>query len=162
MYQPMDVLGAMITPTVLISSAALILLSTVSRLGRVNDRLQFLVSDADQLASSLEADATIARKRETCSLQLENLQERLLLLRSAVTSLYVTIALLIMTSILIGLYVQFPRLTTLLPISVGMFGALAFLYSILLLILEALHATRVTMQEIRLVRDSLDVRRTEA
>jgi hypothetical protein len=154
-HQPLEVLGAMITPAVLISAAALILLSTVNRLIRVNDRLQNLLARAEEFASSSHANPGIASRKEICLRQLANLQERLILFRSAVTALYATIALFVLTSILIGVQVQFPRMSSLLPIASGMLGAVAFLFSIALLIREALIATRVSLQEIDYVEELL-------
>jgi hypothetical protein len=151
MLQPVEVLGAMITPAVLISAAALLLLSTANRLARVNDRLQNLMEEAEGLPQQADSE-----KHELILEQLASLLERLLLLRSAVTGLYVAIALLIVTSILGGMYVVFPQLTSMAPISVGLLGAVAFLYSIVLLIREASIAVRVTLQEITYVRQLLE------
>jgi hypothetical protein len=156
MHQPVEVLGAMITPAVLISAASLLLLSTASRLGRVNERLHHLRTDAEQL--SLQGGPSSAREqKQYLSLeQLTSLRERLLLLRSAVTAIYVTIALLVVTSIVGGMYVLYPQLTGMVPISIGMLSAVAFLYSIALLISEASIAARVTLQEIAYVRELLE------
>jgi hypothetical protein len=156
MHQPIEVLGAMITPAVLISAASLLLLSTASRLGRVNDRLHHLMTEAERL--SLQGGPSSAQEqRQYLSLeQLTSLRERLLLLRSAVTAMYVTIALLVVTSIVGGMYVLYPQLTSMVPISIGMLSAVMFLYSIALLIYEASIATHVTLQEIAYVRELLE------
>ena len=90
MHPPTEVLGAMITPAVLISAAALLLLSTASRLGRVNDRLQHLLTEAERLLShsvGQEQKEILSFTQWTC------LEDRLALLRSAIIALYVTIAL---------------------------------------------------------------------
>lgn len=131
----------MITPAVLISAAALLQLSTANRLSRVNDRLQDLTEKAED--ESLGPNSTAGGpKKELVLRQIASLLERLLLLRSAVTAIYVTIAMLVVTSILGGLYVAFPQISSLLPISMGIFGAVSFLYSIVLLIREASIAVR--------------------
>jgi Protein of unknown function (DUF2721) len=158
MHQPIEVLGAMITPAVLISAAALLLLSTASRLGRVNDRLQHLLAEMERVlphASSLTAGE---QKRHLSLQQLNLLHERLTFLRSAVTGLYMTIALLVITSITSGLYVLVPQVTSITPISVGMLGSVAFLYSIAQLICEASIAARMTTEEIAYIRDLLTQR----
>lgn len=155
MIQPIEVLGAMITPAVLISAAALLQLSTANRLSRVNDRLQDLTEKAEDESLGLNSIAG-GPKKELVLRQIASLLERLLLLRSAVTAIYVTIALLVVTSILGGLYVAFPRISSLLPISMGIFGAVSFLYSIVLLIREASIAVRVTLHEIAYARELLD------
>jgi len=153
MHPPTEVLGAMITPAVLISAAALLLLSTASRLGRVNDRLQHLLTEAERLLShsvGQEQKEILSFTQWTC------LEDRLALLRSAIIALYVTIALLVATSIGGGLYVVFPQITSIVPISMGMLGAVAFLYGISLLIREAWIAARVTSEEIAYGRKLLD------
>src|SRR6478672_404910 len=156
MNSSIEVLGAMITPVVLISAAALLLLSTAARLGRVNDRLQHLLAEAEGLLPKVGSLLVREQKQYLSLQQLTCLQERLLLLRSAVTALYVTIALLVVTSIASGVYVLFPQLTSIVPISVGMLGAFAFLYSIARLIWEASIAARVTLEEIAYTRALLE------
>ena len=156
MLAPIEVLGAMITPAVLISAAALLLLSTANRLGRVNDRLLRLMAEAERLSLEKDSPAVRAGKLTQIQDQLAGLSERLLLLRSAVMGIYVTIAVLICTSITAGMYVVFPQMTSLVPISVGMLGSVAFLYSIVILILEASVAFRFTVREIAYVRAVLE------
>jgi hypothetical protein len=149
MHQPIQFVGAMITPAVLISAAALLLLSTAGRLGRVNDRLQQLLTEAGLPSAQ--------KHKQFLSLELlPLLQERLMRLRSAVTGLYTTIALLVVTSIVGDMDVLFPNSTGIVLIGVAMLGAIAFLYSIMLLMQEASIAARVTLQEIAYVRDLLD------
>jgi Protein of unknown function (DUF2721) len=155
MHQPIEVLGAMITPAVLISAAALLLLSTASRLGRVNDRLHHLMTLAERPPSQGGPSPARKQKQNLSLEQLTSLEERLLLLRLAVTALYVTIALLVVTCIAGGMYVLYRQLTSLVPISLGMLGAVAFLYSIALLIREGSIVARVTLQEITYVRHLL-------
>jgi hypothetical protein len=155
MIQPIEVLGAMITPAVLISAAALLQLSTANRLSRVNDRLQDLTEKAEEELLG-KGIAVAATKQELILRQIASLLERLLLLRSAVTGIYVTIALLIITSILGGLYAAFPRISSLWPISVGIFGAVAFLYCIVVLIREASIAVRMTLHEISYMQELLE------
>ena len=139
----------------LISAAALLLLSTASRLGRVNDRLHHLITVAERLSSQVGPSSAHEQKQYLSLEQLASLQGRLPLLRSAVTALYVTIALLVVTCIASAMYVLCPQLTSLVPISLGMLGAVAFLYSIALLIREASIAARITLQEITYVRHLL-------
>jgi hypothetical protein len=145
---PIEVLGAMITPAVLISAAALLVLSTAARLGRANDRLLHLTRDAEKLYNPNASAPAHPRQRQHIEDQLGGLAERLTLLRSAMNGMYVTIALFICTSIALGLYAAFPALTSLVPNSIGMLGAVAFLYSIVLLILEGSSAYRITQRDL--------------
>jgi hypothetical protein len=154
MLEPTEVLGAMITPAVLISAAALILLSTANRLGRVNDRLLHLLADAERLPLA-DAAMLSSRKRQHLQDQLAGLSERLLMLRLAANGMYVTIAVLVVTSISGGLYVVIPRITNIVPISLGMIAAVAFLYSIVILIQEGALAFRLSQHEIAYVSELL-------
>ena len=135
---------------------ALLLLSTASRLGRVNDRLQHLMTEAERLLSQISSHTGRDEKRKLNVGQLVSLEKRMQLLRSAVTALYVTIGLLLVTSILTGMYILFPEVTAALTISFGMSGAITFLYSIAALIREAIIAARITMQEISYVHSLLE------
>jgi len=156
MPEPVSVLPAMITPAVLISAAALLLLSTASRLGRVNDRLQSLLIEAEHLQREA-GSADVRQNRHLLVLeQLASLMDRLLLLRSAVTAIYVAIALLVVTSIAAGMSAVFPGMIGLIPTSTGLLGAVAFLYGIVLLVREALIAVRLTLREIAYVRQLLE------
>jgi len=86
MNSSIEVLGAMITPAVLISAAARLLLSTASRLGRVNDRLQHLRVEIEQLISNGDSFSAPQQKHVLSLEELASLKQRLLHLRSAVTS----------------------------------------------------------------------------
>jgi len=156
MHEPLEVLGAMITPAVLISAAALLLLSTAARLGRVNDRLLHLIAEAERLSTGQPTDLrSIDEKRRLLAQQMTSLKDRLVLLRSSMSALYMTIGMLVLTSLAGGVYVLIPQVTSILPISIGMLGAVAFLYSISLLIREAASAEHVTLQEIDYAHDLL-------
>jgi hypothetical protein len=161
MHGPAEVLGAMITPAMLISAAALLLLSTAARLGRVNDRLQHLAVNVERFVSQNDNDANFRRQREISLQQLAGLEQRLVPLRAAVTGLYSAIALLVVTSILAGLDVVVPKVPSAVPIAGGMIAAVAFLYSIALLIQEARIATRATLREIAYVYELLGEEDTE-
>lgn len=83
-----DVLGAMITPALLISASGTLILSTSNRLSRVVDRVRVLARDAETLSES-DTQERSARKRELIVRQLSGLSQRALILRSALASLYV-------------------------------------------------------------------------
>lgn len=156
MTQPADVLGAMITPAVLISAAALLLLSTSNRLSRVIDRIRQYLAESQQVMG--RADWPSPRQHELSIQQLHHLLHRLLLLRAAVTGMYLTIGLLLATSITAGLNVVIPQVTPLVPISLGVLGAVCFLYCIVVLVREALIAVRATLEEIDFVQGLLQAR----
>ena len=93
MPEPIEVLGAMITPAVLISAAALLILSTSNHFGRVIERIRLLIAECERLATGQHTPSE-NEKHVLILDQVENLLRRLLLLRTAVTGLYVTITLL--------------------------------------------------------------------
>src|SRR5512144_2463957 len=95
-----DVLTAMITPAVLISASGTLILSTSNRLSRVVDRVRVLAAEAERLTQSAPSDPIkTAARRAFIADQLTQLSARLLLLRSAMTVLYIAIGLLVTTSI---------------------------------------------------------------
>src|SRR5258706_7153274 len=126
-----EVLGAMITPAVLISAGGTLVLSTSNRLSRVVDRVRVLSIEAERLHPEVDPNggavsARDGRKRKLLVGQLRDLSRRALLLRSANASLYLAIGFLISTSIGVGLFTAFGFRYGLLPISLGMLGPTAF------------------------------------
>ena len=110
----------------------------------------------EKLAAAMPSELRKAdEKRRLLSQQMSSLKDRLVLLRASMSALYMTIGLLVLTSLAGGVYVLMPRVTSILPISIGLLGAVAFLYSISLLIREAAAAEHVTLQEIDYARDLL-------
>jgi hypothetical protein len=157
---PVEVLAALITPGVLISATALLLLSTANRLGRVNDRTQALIAELDAKTPPSDSAEKQNDRDELILKQLASLLKRLLLLRSAVTGMYVAIALLVVTSITAGLHVIIPQIVSMIPISLAMLGAMAFLYSIVLLIREAAIAVHTTLEEIAYAEGLVESRKS--
>jgi hypothetical protein len=155
MPHPIDVLGAMITPAVLISAGSMLVMSTSNRLARVIDRIRLLVAECERLAAG-QHSAAEDEKLALIRAQVESLLRRILLLRTAITGLYVTITLLVATSIATGLFVLLPRMTAWAPIIIGLAGALAFLYCITLLVREAAIAVRATIEEVDYIHKLLE------
>lgn len=151
-----EVLGAMITPAVLISAAGTLVLSTSNRLTRVVDRVRALASEAEDLRDQPEGTVrTREARRQLIADQLPVLSSRALLLRSALTALYAAIGLLVTTSIAVGITAVFDWAWGWIPIVTGLAGACALLYGSLLLVREARQAIGSTLQEMAYVRDSV-------
>jgi hypothetical protein len=146
-----EVLGAMITPAVLISAGGTLVLSTSNRLSRVVDRVRVLAADADRLqpngGAAIAGSDREAKKRTLISNQLRDLWQRAILLRSAIASLYVAIALLIATSIGVGIFTAFGFDYSFIPISLGMLGTGGLLWATGLLVREARLAIASTLEE---------------
>jgi hypothetical protein len=146
-----EVLAAMITPAVLISASGTLVLSTSNRLSRVVDRVRVLAVEAQAIQQ--DAASELARARQALvSDQLARLGDRALLLRSAMSVLYLAIGLLVATSIAVGLVSAVGGSHQWLPVTLGLSGALALLYGSLMLLREARLAVGSTLQEMAYVR----------
>jgi MFS family permease len=150
---PVDVLGAMITPAVLISASGTLVLSTSNRLTRVVDRVRALGAEAERLQALGGHDPAVAgAKRALIADQVPRLAERVLLLRSAMTVFYVAIGLLVATSIAVGMTAVLQWHFGWLAIASGLFGACGLFWGTLLLVREARLAVRSTLQEMDYLR----------
>lgn len=119
-----DILGAMITPAVLISASGVLVLSTSNRVVRTVARVRILASEAERLQSSPES-ISATDKRKFVEAPLAQLSERAVILRSAMTALYTAIGLLVGTSILIGIAGILQWRYAELPVLLGLVGACA-------------------------------------
>ena len=147
-----EVLGAMITPAVLISAAGTLVLSTSNRLTRVVDRVRSLAGEAEEIRrgeASGESEARVALIAE----QIPLLSSRALLLRSALTAFYSAIGLLVATSIAVGVVAALRWDYGWVPVLSGLAGACALLYGSLLLVREARLAIGFTLKEMDFLRD---------
>ena len=148
-----EVLGAMITPALLISAAGTLVLSTSTRLGRVVDRVRVLADMAEELSP---ADGTpaeeVEEKRKLISDQLTKLTARIRYLVPAISTLYMAIGLLVAASISVGVVALLRAATFWLPVGLGLFGAGALFYASLLLVREARLAVDSTLHEMSYVR----------
>jgi hypothetical protein len=147
---PSDVLSAMITPAVLISAAGLLSLSTSNRLARVVDRARVMVQEFEALAEVRPSPARAAREGLIVR-QLDALTSRARLVQAALTTLYMSLALFILTSLLLGLAVVLGRQSWV-ALGVGVAGGLCLLASSLLMIAEARIAVRSLGEEIAFIR----------
>ena len=159
-----EVLGAMITPAVLISASGTLVLSTSNRLTRVVDRVRVLAEEAEELHRGAAGDAAgeaalHERKRQLIADQLGRLSQRALLLRTALSTHYMAIGLLVATSISIGLVALVEWRYGWLPVALGLAGAGALLVGSLLLVREARLAVGSTLQEMEFVRQAVGRRR---
>jgi len=153
-----EVLGAMITPAVLISASGTLVLSTSNRLSRVVDRVRTLALEAETL--DLDDPAKESRG-ELIASQLERLSIRVVLLRNSMTALYVAIGLLVGTSIAVGMAAVLSWEHAWVPIVLGLLGSVALLYGSLLLVREARLAVGSTLQELDFVRGRLGKHKDE-
>jgi hypothetical protein len=144
-----EVLGAMITPAVLISAGGTLVLSTSNRLSRVVDRVRVIARDAERFDQGQEPGGDL--KRQLIEAQVRDLFRRALLLRSAVATLYTSIGFLVATSIGVGLVTFFRLELSWVPILTGMLGTIALLWGAVLLVREARLAIASTLEEMRYI-----------
>jgi Protein of unknown function (DUF2721) len=150
-----EVLGAMITPAVLISASGVLVLSTSNRVGRTVDRVRALAAEVERLQISSESVSPSGSGRKHIAEQLSQLSERAVLLRAAMTALYTAIGLLVATSIFVGIVALIEWRYGSLPLVLGFAGACALLYGSLLLVREARLAVRSTLQEVSFARETV-------
>ena len=130
------VLTAMITPAVLISACGSMILSTSGRLGRVVDRVRAL---SDRLETLPERnDSSSHERQEIIFLQLDKLTSRARILQRSMVTFYLALGMFVATSVAIGVVaiVNRPRYN-IIPVVIGLIGALFLSYGSMLLIFEA-------------------------
>ncbi|HKR58463.1 MAG TPA: DUF2721 domain-containing protein [Pyrinomonadaceae bacterium] len=132
------VLTAMITPAVLISACGSMILSTSGRLGRVVDRVRAL-SDRLETLQEQPGDSELARERKAVIfVQLDKLTSRARILQRSMVTFYLALAMFVATSVAIGVVAIVNRPNyNIIPVLVGLIGAIFLSYGSLLLIFEA-------------------------
>lgn len=146
-----DILGAMITPAVLISASGTLVLSTSNRLGRVVDRIRKLMTEAEELPDE-SAAIEIVEKRALIADQIGWLTKRLRLLQTALIIFYASIGLLVGSSLTVGISATAKGHFSWLPISLALIGATGLMCGSGILVREARTAVRGSFSEIDHVR----------
>jgi predicted phage tail protein len=146
-----EVLGAMITPALLISASGTLVLSTSNRLSRVVDRVRVLAKDAEALTLT-DSERPQAAKRALISSQLHSLAARAMILRSALAALYTAVGFLVATSIGVGVLTTLHVSAGWIAILLAMLGACALLWGSVLLVREGRMALGSTLEEMSYVR----------
>jgi len=147
-----DILGAMITPAVLISACGTLALSTSNRLGRVVDRVRALSLLAESLPDGGGLTSDDVEKRALLADQLLKLSARITLLQSSLTILYAAIGLWVATSLTIGLTKAIQHWLEWIPVVLGMCGATALFFATILLVRETRIAVKATLVEMAYIR----------
>lgn len=137
----------MITPAVLISACAGLILSTSVRLGRVVDRVRALSEKFEELTRQQPAEVVLFEERLALTFtQLDWLTSRARHLQRAMTTFYLSLGLFVATSVAIGITASAGGEFTMVPVFFGMLGVgLLFVGTILLgfeatLALRSIHA----------------------
>lgn len=139
----LGVLTAMITPAVLISACAGLILSTSVRLGRVVDRVRALSTSFEEMTRKQESEIVLYEDRLSLTFtQLDWLTTRARHLQRAMTTFYVALGFFVATSVAIGVTAAAEGRFALLPIIFGMVGVALLFFGTLLLGFEATLALR--------------------
>ncbi len=146
-----EILGAMITPALLISAAGTLSLSTANRLGRVVDRVRALTETAESLPDGVATDEVV-EKRALIADQIVWHTQRLQLLQRTIITLYTAIGLLVSSSLTVGLSAWTKLSLGWIPVSFGLTGAFALLIAAGTLVREARLAVRGAQVEIDYIR----------
>lgn len=141
------VLSAMITPAVLMSACASLILSTSSRLSRVVDRVRELSDRFEKLAHDDQETRLGAEKRAMIFDQLDRLTSRARILQRSMTTFYLALAIFVATSVAIGLVAMLKERYGWIPVVLGLVGASFLFYGSILQILEARLALSSTYRE---------------
>ena len=144
----LNLLGAMITPAVLISACGTLIFSTSTRLARIVDR----VREMSRLVEELFSDGAVVdfseERRAEVERQLSIHAQRSRLIQGSLTSFYISLGVFVATTISIGLVALLGRAAWL-PSALGITGTIILFYGCVLLIAEtrlALHSVRSEME----------------
>jgi hypothetical protein len=149
----LTVLSAMITPVVLISACASLILSTSNRLNRVGDRLYAWSDEFEALAQEPPESAATRERRAMIFEQLDLQTSRARLLQRSLSTCHVALGLFVGTSVAIGIVGVAGmlgygwQLFTVLPIALSLIGAGYLFYGSYLLVTEARLALRAADRE---------------
>jgi hypothetical protein len=132
----LGVLAQMITPAVLISACGALILSTSMRLGRVIDRVRVLSDNFEKLAHTADHVELRDERQALVFDQLDRLTSRARLLGRSITAFYVTLGVLVATSVTIGV-VSYAEQYRWVPVALTWAALGCLLYGSVLLILEA-------------------------
>jgi Protein of unknown function (DUF2721) len=148
----LEVLTAMITPAILISACAALILSTSQRLGRIMERVRQL---SDIFSSWIEEYDNPLHNIDFLQHHLQIYVNRARFLQSALMSLYLALAMLVATSLAIGIVATTHQNITWLPVSLALLGAVILLFSTLILLMEGHLAIKSTDEELQAIHISI-------
>ena len=133
----MAILSAMITPAVLISACASLILTTSQRLGRVIDRTRRISTRLQELAQTQMEGELLEEEHALLFDQLGRATRRSRLLQRAMASLYLALGIFVATSVAIGIVAISGLTYAWIPTLLGIAGAGLLFYASLLLIAES-------------------------
>jgi hypothetical protein len=151
---PLGLLGAMITPAVLISACGALIFSTSTRLARIVDRVRTLSHDLEEIFTGKVTEFADERLAEY-ERQLTVHTRRGRLIQRSLTSFYVSLGLLTAATVMISVTALLDAAEWL-PSALGVAGTLALFYGSMLLVAEtrlALGSVTSEMEFVLRLRD---------
>lgn len=150
-----EILGAMITPAVLISASGTLAISTSNRLARVVDRVRVLAKEIETTSANSASDPVRIERREHVSLEIGDLTIRIRLLWSTLTALYAAIGFLVGTSLTIGLTTALVPGLSWVAVLLALIGGAALFLASLMLLQETRVAVKSSLREMDQVRQTM-------
>ncbi len=141
----LDVLGAMITPAVLILASSSLLITTSTRSIRCVDRVRERAAELEALGKG--QDEGTERRRQHLYKQLEINTRRARILQKAMSRLYIGISFFIATSVAIGVVSLIHVDIGWVPMALGFVGAILLFSASVYLIFESRLALATTSEE---------------
>ncbi len=156
-------LSAMITPAILMTSNASLIISTSNRMSRIVDRIRVLNDRGDELCRGDSKLDFVAERRAHITDQLHKLEKRSDRVRYALSMLYLSFASFVGTSLTLAIdtLISNQHVTSALATSLSVAGVSLMLAASVNLILEAQAALTSNRQEIRFYRDLQSRREAE-
>ncbi len=133
----LNVLTAMLTPALLMSACGSFIISTSGRLGRVVDRVRKLADRMEEVMSTETNPEMLEERKAMIEKHMELQSKRAKLLMRAMVSLYIASGLFVLTSVSIGFVSIFSASWAVVPVALGVFGAIMMLVAAIRLIAEA-------------------------
>lgn len=131
------VLSAMVMPVVLISACGSLAISTSNRLSRTIDRVRKVSERFGELMRTAGDDATLLEEREQYYRQLVLATRRARMLQRALSRLYLANSLFVATSLAIAATALLGDRFAVVPVTLGIGGALLLFHASALLTLES-------------------------
>lgn len=133
----LNVLTAMLTPALLLSACGSFIISTSGRLGRVVDRVRKLADRMEDVIEGEKDPILLTERKAMIAKHMQLQSRRASLLMRTMVSLYFASGLFVLTSVSIGFVSIFSASWAVLPVVLGVFGAISMLVAAIQLITEA-------------------------
>ena len=150
-----EILGAMITPAVLISASGTLALSTSNRLARVVDRVRVLARETEAMPDGLATRPEDVERRTLVVDEIADLGVRIRLLWSSLSALYAAIGFLVGTSLSVGLTASADPSLGWVSVGLALLGGAALFVASVMLLQETRVAVKASLREMDSVREAV-------